>query len=250
MRSIIIILFLLTSLSLEAQLGYLGRRTSLSLGLGSNYVFGTPFTIYEEEIDNKLVLPRFNFGLNRENRKGRIVRLEGSYQELPDIQLSYFWNFTGHAPNIYEEKIETALIRATNYRILYGLRFFQDLAPLGMYYELRFAIDYIKCQSYQTATWTTFYPTISLSEGFTSSAIYSANYYIPEIGFQVGHIFPLNRRLALDIGSAFNINFGGVLKKNRPYDLRSPSIHQKIAGSKLLTRSNILELHLNLIIFP
>lgn len=248
MKRLLCTLFLLIAFASNAQLGYLGRRTSFSFGLGTNYMLTVPSTRhYEVEVDDRLVLPKLSFGLQRENKKGRIVRLEGTYQQLPDLRFIENTEQAQSTTSIYSD--ETALIRSSNIRFLYGLRVFRGLAPLGIYNEFRLAVNYAQSQAYYSSKTTTVYPGISLYEVQTNDRIYEGNFWIPEIGYQFGGVIPLNKRLALDIGGAFNINLGWVKRSNQKPSLSDEEQFQKLSIAKRLTQSNLFELHINLLIF-
>ncbi len=254
-KKLIIVGFILLAFHSEAQFGYIGNKSVVSFGITSNYgLIKQSKGQYNYISDSSLCLPKFSIGLQRENKKGRVIYLEGAYQQLPnslmqtrtmvpDPSVSYGLHNTYYYDSLFT--------RSDNIKFTYGIRSFRELSPLGLYFDFRMSLNSVVNKSLLKSTRVIYYDDYNYTYNSETRITRSGLVFLPEIGFGIGKIVPINKRTAFDYGARFNLVFGKYRNKNAGSDPRIEvlSISHQIVSSKKLTTANLIEVYASFNIF-
>ncbi|MCJ8289043.1 MAG: hypothetical protein HRT58_06470 [Crocinitomicaceae bacterium] len=251
MKLILSLIFILSiSCSVCGQLGYLGNRVGIELGVGTNYaVIKSNRIFHNYSIDDGLLLPKISFGIHRENRKGTIIHLQTIYNQLPNSQINA-WKIVNNGPTKYNT-IDTAWTQSDNLQLSLGWRKFRELAPLGLYFEFQMKSNIVFNETLYRSESRTDYTDFNYYESSVKYKESKQVSVVPEIGFAMGATYPLNDLLVLDIGAKFNLTLGKFRDKDGDIDEIPKSVlfHRILSSRKLFT-TNFLELYVNIILFP
>ena len=251
MRPILFLLFV-TALTFNSygQLGYLGHRVGIELGVGSNYpIVKNIREFHNYTVDDELLLPKVSFGIHRENRKGTIVHWQTCYNQLPNSRISA-WKISGNGPTKFNV-IDTAWTQSDNLLFSLGWRKFRELAPLGFYFELQLKSNVVFNRTLYRNENRTDYTDFNYFESSVSYREFKKVSMVPEVGLSMGATYPLNDLLILDVGAKFNVPLGKYKDKDGdPNKIPVSDLYHKILSSRKIFATNFLELYVNIIIFP
>lgn len=249
-NQIIFTLFLLLASASYGQLGYLGKRTGIEVGGSSNHgVVGNLRLFYDYTEDKDILPPKVSIGIHRETKKGTIIHLIGTYNQLPNSQISSF-NIQ-KSPGFEFQEIDTIWTQSNNMQFALGIRKYRELAPLGLYFEFLFKGNFVSNKSLYRAEERDKYTELNYFDSRVDFETVDGSSIIPEFGMSIGTTIPLNKIFLLDVGGSFNLSFGrytgkfGDITKKENAD----SVH-KILSSKKIFQTNLLELYVKIILFP
>lgn len=249
-NQIILTLFILLASASYGQLGYLGKRTGIEVGVGTNHgVVGSLLTFNNYTEDNDILLPKLSAGLLRETKKGTVWHLVGTYHQLPNSHISSYQVEEG--TEVVYKHIDTIWTQSNNLQFGLGMRKYRELAPLGLYFEFQFKANFISNKSLYRAEDIDEYISLNYFDKRVDFQTVERSSIIPEFGMQIGTTIPLNRIFAVDVGASLNFSFGRYRGKFGDITLlkNADSIH-RIVSSKKIFQTNLLELYAKIILFP
>ena len=249
-NQIIFILFILLASASYGQLGYLGKRTGIEVGVGTNQgVVGSLLTFNKYTEDNDVLLPKLSVGVLRETKRGAVLHLVGTYHQLPNSHISSYQVEEGI--DVVFKQIDTIWTQSNNLQFALGMRKYRELAPLGLYFEFQCKANFISNKSLYRSEDIDEYTSLNYFDKRVDFETVERSSIIPEFGMSVGTTIPLNRVFAIDVGASVNFSFGRYTGKFGDITLmkNADSIH-KILCSKKIFQTNLLELYAKIILFP
>jgi len=251
MRITLVISFILSvSFIGYSQLGYMGKRVGIEIGVGSNNtVFGNSYWLYNYTVERDLLLPKLNFGLIHANRTGTVFRLAVLYSQLPNSHVSSFRE--GWQVSTNSREIDTIWTASENIQWGLGIRKYYGLAPLGMYYEFQWKTNFVFNRSLRRSETQIDYLDNNYSETVVSYDENRSVSIIPEFGFSLGTSIPLGERSLFEFGGNLNFAIGRFRDKQGSYNMIPEwSMYNRIVSSRKVFTTNILEVYARFILFP
>jgi hypothetical protein len=232
-----------------SQLGYLGKRFGVELGVASNFSLFNSRDFHNYEADEDILLPKFSIGVNRENKRGTVVHWRMMYNQLPNSQVSSLLSTPAGATVTTE--IDSAWTKSNNLQFSIGYRKYRELSPLGLYFEFQFECNVVFNRSLLYSERLVEYPELNYFERTIGYKYIEETSFIPEIGLSLGSSYPLSNKFIIDYGGRLNITLGKFRDKGGNKDeLPDSSTLHRILSSRKSFAHNFLEFYVNIILFP
>lgn len=234
----------------NGQHGYFGNRVGIEVGVGTNYSVGKNNRyFYDYVADKDLLLPKLNLGFHVANKNGKVIHWQAIYQPLPNSRISS-WSVNETTGTNFNT-IDTVWTKSDNLQLSWGFRKFRELAPLGVYFEFQLKSNFVVNKSLYRSEYRVDYTDINYFESSVEYDEFNNVSVIPEVGISIGANVPINDAMTLDVGGKLNVTMGKFKNKGGDYDqIPSSDVYHRILSSRKLFATNLIEVYVNIILFP
>lgn len=245
--SIVILLFYFLFVQNYHAQSYLGKKWGLRVGMKTNFGMQKKkhLTLYDFNSDKGQLIPKVVVGFQKEGRRNNMLIFESGYQDLANSKTYFYHVEQGNF--IKTTNYDSILTKSRSFQLALCFRKFLELGSIGNYLELRMVNNFVFSKSQQINSVKTEYSDLNYYTYELHKRASSGMSQIPQLSVGLGNVYPLNKKMTLDVGFNFGIFF--VKREFEDSEIQDPDVYQRVISSQKIFSSNRLEFNLTLTIF-